>query len=268
MRLAVSHNTSYAYAASVSRSTQYIRLTPLSSRRQTVYHWELDLPANSSRLQDAYGNIVHVMTLDKPHDGIAIRARGMVDIADGEDDAGTRINPMYFLRETRLTAADAGLRAYAEGFAGYGNTVALLEALMQDLRAQMPYTPGSTHVSEPAAESFAKHQGVCQDHAHVFIACCRVLGVPARYVSGYLHSDEAEGHLASHAWVEAWVDGHWQTVDVTNSLLRPERHLKLAIGLDYLEACPVRGVRWGGNNECLTAHAAVSLVEASTAMDQ
>src|SRR5690606_34627238 len=106
-----------------------------------------------------------------------------------------------------------------------------------------------------------------QDHAHVFIACCRSLGIPARYVSGYLHADD-DGHLSSHAWVEAWLEDRWQTFDVTNGLLSPSRHLKLAIGLDYMEACPVRGVRWGGDNECLSASAAVSLLESSAQQNQ
>src|SRR5690606_22398794 len=109
--------------------------------------------------------------------------------------------------------------------------------------------------------------GVCQDHAHVFIACCRAQGIPARYVSGYLHTDDDE-HVASHAWAEAWCGGRWRTFDVTNGLLAPSRHLKLAIGLDYLEACPVRGVRWGGEHESLSAHAAVSLAEYARPTDQ
>jgi transglutaminase-like putative cysteine protease len=86
--------------------------------------------------------------------------------------------------------------------------------------------------------------GVCQDHTHAFLACARSLGIPARYVSGYLCTEDAS-HLASHAWAEAWLDDAWYSFDVTNELARPERHLKLAVGLDYLDACPVRGMRRG-----------------------
>lgn len=262
MKLAVRHDTSYAYEGQVTRSTQYIRLTPLSTRRQQVYHWELELPVNASIIQDAYGNHVHVMTLDRPHQDIAIHARGMVEITETDESDRGRVNPLYFLRDTALTRSDETLRTYAQGFLQGRDMEASLERLMHDLLARVPYTPGSTLVTEAAAASFAKGQGVCQDHAHIFIACCRSLGVPARYVSGYIHAGDDEGHVSSHAWVEAWIEGVWRTFDVTNGLTRPERHLKLAIGLDYLEACPVRGVRWGGDQESMTAHAAVTLVEA------
>ncbi|TNF34859.1 MAG: transglutaminase family protein [Gammaproteobacteria bacterium] len=266
MKLSISHDTTYAYEGEVSRSTQYIRLTPHSSERQTVFQWTLDLPVDASQLHDAYGNIVHVMTIDHPHDAIAIRARGVVEILPDADEGSDGINPLFFLRETPLTRADESIRDYAalhmQGAARRG-----LEHLMADLLLRMPYTPGSTHVYETAAESFAKGAGVCQDHTHVFIACCRSQGIPARYVSGYLHTDDDE-HLASHAWAEAWVDDHWHTFDVTNGLLVPSHHLKLAIGLDYMEACPVRGVRWGGDNEHLSAQAAVSLAEYPLFTDQ
>ncbi|NQD94490.1 transglutaminase family protein, partial [Pseudomonas sp. CrR25] len=107
-----------------------------------------------------------------------------------------------------------------------------------------------------AAEAFAGRQGVCQDHAHAFLACARSLGIPARYVSGYLYAGNSE-HLASHAWAEAWLDGAWYSFDVTNCLARPERHLKLAVGLDYLDACPVRGMRRGGGSEQMHAQVEV-----------
>lgn len=260
MKLTVSHHTCYTYASEVARSTQYIRLTPASTPHQTVYHWELELPVSASLSRDAYGNLMHVMTIDHPHDAISIAAHGMVEISGEDDPDGSTVNPLYFLRDTDLTRPDAVLHDYARGFAGT-NLRETLEAMMDDLRQRMPYTPGSTQVHEAASATFGRGMGVCQDHAHVFIACCRSLGVPARYVSGYIHVDDA-GHLASHAWVEAWLQERWQTFDVTNGLTRPSHHLKLAVGLDYLEACPVRGIRWGGEQESMSAHAAVSLSEA------
>lgn len=112
-------------------------------------------------------------------------------------------------------------------------------------------------VETSAAEAFAGRQGVCQDHAHAFLASTRSLGIPARYVSGYLYTDSSD-HLASHAWAEAWLDDAWYSFDVTNCLAKPERHLKLAVGLDYLDACPVRGMRRGGGIEQMYAHVEVS----------
>ena len=128
---------------------------------------------------------------------------------------------------------------------------------MHGLSEKMPYTPGITSVESTAAEAFAGGAGVCQDHTHAFLACARSLGVPARYVSGYLYSDDSE-HLASHAWAEAWIDGLWYCFDITNGMSRPQRHLKLAIGLDYLDACPVRGMRRGGGSEQMHARVYVS----------
>ena len=121
----------------------------------------------------------------------------------------------------------------------------------------MPFRPGDTHSACSAMEAFALGSGVCQDHTHVFLACCRHLGVPARYVSGYLHSDG----VASHAWAEAWVVDRWHSFDVANSRPAGEDHIKLAIGGDYLDACPIRGTRVGGGAETMLATA--SVVQAS-----
>jgi transglutaminase-like putative cysteine protease len=128
---------------------------------------------------------------------------------------------------------------------------------MEGLATRMPYSPGTTAVSSTAAEAFAGGTGVCQDHTHAFLACARSLGIPARYVSGYLYTED-ETHLASHAWAEAWLDNGWYSFDVTNRLIRPDRHLKLAVGLDYLDACPVRGMRRGGGAEQMQARVQVN----------
>lgn len=114
-----------------------------------------------------------------------------------------------------------------------------------------------TAVDSTAAQAFAGRAGVCQDYTHAFLACARSLGIPARYVSGYLCTED-ESHLASHAWAEAWLDGGWYSFDVTNRLDQPERHLKLAVGLDYLDACSVRGMRWSGGAESMLARVQVS----------
>jgi transglutaminase-like putative cysteine protease len=115
----------------------------------------------------------------------------------------------------------------------------------------MPYTQDVTDVSFNAAQSFAAGAGVCQDHAHVFTACCRALGLPARYVSGYVLTPERED-VASHAWGEVWLANRWHSFDVSNARNAGGTHLKLAVGLDYNDACPVRGIRRGGGEEVLT----------------
>jgi len=120
----------------------------------------------------------------------------------------------------------------------------------------MGFQPGETDVYTTATEAFAKKQGVCQDFAHVYLALARCIGLPARYVSGYLHTHATE-HVSSHAWVEVWVNDYWWGLDVANGVEAGHQHLKLAVGMDYLDACPVRGMRTGGGDESLNARANV-----------
>lgn len=256
MRLSIEHRTEYCYETPVSHSTQYLRLTPKSSARQRVLSWDLDMPDVASRGTDGFGNILHVLTMDRPHDAITISARGEVEIVDEylEDD-DQRLSPLVYQRFTAITRADPMIRDFALRFAGSAPQQRLAE-LSATLLELMPYVPGSTVVSSTATEAFSAGRGVCQDHTHVFLSCCRVLGIPARYVSGYLYTDDSN-HVASHAWAEVWLSDRWHTFDVTNQAIEPTHHLKLAVGLDYLDACPVRGVRYGGGVESMHAFALV-----------
>ncbi|BBU44730.1 transglutaminase family protein [Pseudomonas monteilii] len=252
MKLSIRHDTTYSYASDVSNSIQFLRLTPRSSARQRINEWQLGLPCKVKSQIDPYGNILHVLTLDKPHGHLALTASGQVEIdPDCEQEAESQ-SPLPFLRVSRLTQADDTLKAFATRQCGQHRDRAALTGLMQGLAEHMPYSPGATSVGTTAIEAFNGGAGVCQDHTHAFLACARSLGVPARYVSGYLCTED-EQHLASHAWAEAWIDDAWYSFDITNRLTRPDRHLKLAVGLDYLDACPVRGVRRGGGIESMQA---------------
>jgi len=246
MKLSVSHDTRYSYDDQVRASIQYLRLTPQPSTRQRVLDWALELPGTARAQRDGFGNLLHVLTLDEPHEAVVIHARGVVEIDAACECEPDPQSPFPYLRSTRLTEADDALRTFAAHHGGRDRDG--LIALMHALHAQMAYVPGMTDVESTAAQAFAGAQGVCQDHAHVFIACARSLGVPARYVSGYLYTEHSV-EVASHAWAEAWLDGAWYCFDVTNRMARPERHLKLAVGLDYLDACPVRGMRRGGGEQ-------------------
>ncbi|SDL54720.1 transglutaminase family protein [Pseudomonas indica] len=257
MRLSIRHDTTYHYDDQVRASIQYLRLTPQESERQHVISWQLDLPRPARAQRDPYGNILHVLTLDEPHESIVIGARGQVDIDEHQDAEHDRQSALPFLRFTRLTQPDEALREFAASQCKERRDRSALTDLMQALNARITYQPGTTQVESTAAEAFAGGVGVCQDHAHAFLACVRSLGVPARYVSGYLYT-ESSTHLSSHAWAEAWLGDAWYSFDVTNCLTRPERHLKLAVGLDYLDACPVRGMRRGGGGEQMHARVLVS----------
>jgi transglutaminase-like putative cysteine protease len=248
MKLAIHHDTTYRYADRVRASIQYLRLTPQDSTRQRVLDWHLELPPSVHAQRDGHGNVLHVLTLDEPHQSIVIGARGQVEIDENCECEWGEGSPLPYLRSTALTAADAALREFARACCGERRDRAALIELMEALHQRMPFTPGITQVDTPAAEAFALGLGVCQDHTHVFLACARSLDVPARYVSGYLCT-AGSSELASHAWAEVWIDGAWYSFDVTNRLTRPSRHLKLAVGLDYLDACPVRGMRRGGQEQ-------------------
>jgi len=261
MRLSISHETTYHYEDQVRASIQYLRLTPHDSERQQVLSWELALPRPVRAQVDPFGNILHVLTMDEPHEAIVIGARGQVEIDEKREAEHESQSCLPFLRFTRLTEADEAIRSFAAKQTKKRTDRTALIDLMQALNQHITYTPGASEVDTSAAQAFANRAGVCQDHTHAFLACARSLGVPSRYVSGYLYSDSSE-HLASHAWAEAWIDDAWYSFDVTNQLAIPERHLKLAVGLDYLDACPVRGMRRGGGCEQMHAKVHVSPTQA------
>lgn len=264
MKLTINHLTHYQYDEQVKFSTQYLRLTPQTSARQQIKEWKLVLPASAVATTDAFGNVMHVLTLDSPHQEIVIHAQGVVEIADTieeeVEDTGAQLSPLVFLRTTPLTDADELIRGFARRYYREEDPCASLETLMAELILKMPYTPGATQVHDSAAGAFAKGKGVCQDHTHVFLACCRSLQIPARYVSGYVYSRDTE-HVAMHAWAEAWLNDRWYSFDITNNTRHLNQHLRLAVGMDYLDACPVRGSRFGGGIEEMFSAAEVSLFE-------
>ncbi|UPT57565.1 transglutaminase family protein [Dickeya zeae] len=263
MKLTINHLTHYRYDEEVKFSTQYLRLTPQSSARQRIREWKLTLPTSAVATTDAYGNLMHVLTLDSPHHDILIHAQGVVEIAEGVEEVPEEedgLSPLIFLRSTTLTEADDAIRTFALRYYQEADPIGSLETLMAELQLKMPYTPGATQVQDTACVAFAKGKGVCQDHTHVFLACCRSLHIPARYVSGYVYSRDTT-HVAMHAWAEVWLNERWHSFDITNNTRKLNQHLRLAVGMDYLDACPVRGSRLGGGCEEMFSEAAVSLFE-------
>jgi len=260
MRISIDHTTRYVYETPVRYSTQYLRLVPQSTNRQQIVSWRLDTPVSPLELRDGYGNILHMLTIDRPVSEIVIRSAGVVDTSPSLDDAvdESKLSPLVFLRSTPLTRTDGVLCDFAEQYRRRAGTLSGLRDLAQGVLKRLPFLPGVTAVHSTAAEAFKAGNGVCQDHAHVFITCCRHLGIPARYASGYLYSPgHSESAVASHAWAEAWVVDRWRSFDVTNGKPAGEHHIRLAIGADYLEASPVRGVRHGGGEEQMIASALV-----------
>lgn len=249
MKINIKHQTNYRYDSPTKRSIQLLRVTPQSFANQKVHAWTLKLPCFGQELFDGFGNFCTLLSWTQPHQELCVEAEGEVEIDESLDYvADMRLPPELFLCDTELTQCTGQIRAVASRYLSAGISRSALQDWSADILARMPYQPGSTHVATTAADAFLQSKGVCQDHTHVFLAGARALGVPARYVSGYLYTDDAQ-HLASHAWAEAWLDGHWYVFDVSNQLFSPSHHVQIAIGRDYNDAAPIRGVRVGGGHE-------------------
>lgn len=258
MRIRIDHETRYGYARAARFIVQSLRLTPRSTECQQVRDWriETDVDTRLRRSEDAFGNIVHTLYTERPTDALMVRVTGEVATTNtGGVLKGVieRLSPLVFLRDTPLTHADPALRAFAAEI-GEGPTLSRLHELMGRINDSVAFMVGSTTADHTAADAFAQKQGVCQDHAQIFIACARRLGIPARYISGHLHrSDGAIDQDAAHAWAEAYVeDLGWVGFDAANGIAPTEHYVRVACGLDALGASPIRGTSYGGGQETMT----------------
>lgn len=262
MRIEISHSTHYRYDAPVSQSVQHLRLTPPSDTCQSVLDWRIETPGMEKALtyNDAFGNVVHLITQGRLGDTMTIRARGIVETRDNHGVVGYLPEAMparVYLRQSELTRPSAGIRKLAS-ILDKTRDVAGFHALMNEIREQVTYRIGVTETHMPAAEVLTAGEGVCQDHAHIFIAAARHAGVPARYVSGYLLLEDDDASEAHHAWAEALVEPlGWVGFDVSNGISPTDHHIRLSVGLDSRSAAPIRGVRWGGAEEDLAVEVRV-----------
>jgi transglutaminase-like putative cysteine protease len=257
MRIRVRHATTYAYDHPADGVVQALRLTPSSHEGQHILHWRVDVDVDGVMrvTRDAFGNVLHLFYAERPVSRLTLRVSGEAEVQETAGvvrGAPEPFPPAVFLRPTPLTAADHAICAWAEAMPGE-DVLARLHGLMADLRQRMSFDTRATDVGTPAAEAFGRSQGVCQDYAHVFIAAARALGAPARYVPGHLSRPEAGEQEAAHAWAEAYVpDLGWVAFDPTNGICADQSYLRVAVGLDYLDAAPLRGARRGGGEERLS----------------
>jgi transglutaminase-like putative cysteine protease len=267
MRIVIDYETQYRYETPSRSLAQLIRVTPRSFDSQYVAAWRLDLDLDAivRESEDAFGNICHAVFSQKPHDQLTIHVRGEVETADTHGlttGLPEPLPPEVFLRPTPLTLPGAALLEFAaEVGRGAGTDVLTrLHDLLSATHKKIVFQTEATTAATTAEEAFAAGAGVCQDLTHIFLACARVLGVPARYVSGHLL--KLNGQIeqeATHAWAEAFVpDLGWIGFDVANGACPAETHVRVAAGFDYLSAAPVRGVRIGGGREALSVKLNVS----------
>jgi transglutaminase-like putative cysteine protease len=259
MRLQVFHRTVYRYSAPIRYAIQSLRLEPRPYEGLNVLNWRVEGEGHHAlpSFLDGLGNIVHCYSIDRPHSEAAVSVTGEVDTRRDDGVVVGTVEPMppeFFLRTTPLTEPDPAIRALAASAAGGKDLIDRLHRLMQTVRDRLDYRPGTTDSQTNAADALANGVGVCQDHAHLFIAAARSIEIPARYVSGYLWTGQnGEEYEATHAWAEACVpDLGWVGFDAANRICPNENYIRVAVGLDYWAAAPVRGVRRGAAEESLS----------------
>jgi transglutaminase-like putative cysteine protease len=277
----VRHTTIFRYEPAVRESVMEVRLQPRSDgdQRCLTFTLEVDPAANVMQYRDFTGNTVHHFDIAGTHKLVKVTAQSAVEVqsalpprgSDSGDwadlDALVAGNDYWeMLLPSHFAHSNAPLEHLAEELGGdrRGNPLTLLTELNEAIYNLFAYVPNSTKVDSPIEEALRARQGVCQDFAHIMIALVRRLNVPCRYVSGYMfHRDETEKDRslegASHAWVEALVPGlGWVAFDPTNNLVGGDRHIRVAIGRDYADVPPTRGVYKGEAQSELSVAVTVS----------
>jgi transglutaminase-like putative cysteine protease len=267
MLIHVRHRTRYTYDHPVQSMIQALRLSPRNHEGQYVRRWQIDLDQDGTLRpgEDSFGNVLHMLSLDGPLTSLCITVEGEVEMLDTNGivrGALEKFPAELYLRDTPLTQADAAIVEFAEGIAGKAgsNKLKILHGLLGAIHGDIVFDTQQTDTATTAADAFRMKQGVCQDLSHVFIAAARHLGIPARYVGGYLmRSDDNIHQEAGHAWAEAYIDGlGWVGFDPANGICPTEAHIRVAAGLDYLGASPIRGARLGGLAERMEVQVTVA----------
>ncbi len=252
MHLSILHTTSYSYSGPVAHGLQQLRLTPKSRMGQSVLAWRTTVEGGRRELDYDDHNMNQVVLVSFSGDShtLKVTCEGEVETADTGGVVGRHAGfaPLwYFLTTTPRTRAGAGVRALIRGLAAEcEDEIARFHALSDRIREIVPYETGATRADTDAEEAIAIGAGVCQDHAHIFLAAARAMGAPARYVSGYLMVEGQVHHEASHAWAEVHIDPlGWVGYDISNGISPDARYVRVATGLDYGEAAPVTGIHAG-----------------------
>jgi transglutaminase-like putative cysteine protease len=283
MIYSVRHTTTFRYQPAVRESVMEVRLQPRSDAQQRCLSFQLDISpaANIMQYTDFTGNTVHHFDIAGRHSEVKVTAQSMVEVQDSPapraadagdwddldaivatDDYWDMLGPSEFVQPSELLDQLATeLRCERRG-----NPLELLTEINEAIYEMFDYVPNSTKVDSPIDEALRTRQGVCQDFAHIMIALVRRLKIPCRYVSGYMfHRDPSheksdrslEG--ASHAWAEALVPHlGWVAFDPTNNLSGADRHIRVAIGRDYADVPPTRGVYKGEAESELSVAVVVS----------
>lgn len=260
MRFRVFHRTRYIYRAPVRDSYNELRLRPVTDDKSRLEFFLLNInpPARLRHFRDNWLNYVHYFDLPEPHSDLSIEAQSTINTTNPYKD-GKPLGVKFAALKTDLddmVVPFLGGSQYVEVSPEVwrlgidirderDDVLETAEAVMHHIFQNWEYAPNATTVSTHMNEVLATKRGVCQDFAHLMIGICRSLGIPSRYVSGYLYNgpdSHLRGAQASHAWVEVHVPGKgWYGLDPTNDTLADERHIKIATGRDYNDAAPITG---------------------------
>jgi transglutaminase-like putative cysteine protease len=284
MNFRVTHTTEYTYREPVSVSHHLMHLTPRITFHQKCLSRNITMappPAIVSERRDYFGNTASFCIVQEPHKHLSIHATSEVEVWEPTwpvpaktapwETPVTEIEPSQFLVDSPFIRAEPKYADYARiSFPPGRPMLEGLSDLTTRIHKDFAYDPRATTVATPLADVFEKRRGVCQDFAHLEIACLRSLKLPARYVSGYIQTTAAPGKEklvgadASHAWLAAYCQGFgWIDVDPTNNKLAGTQHLTVAWGRDYSDVPPVRGIIVGGGSHQLQVGVEVTPLSAS-----
>jgi transglutaminase-like putative cysteine protease len=273
MKHHIIHDTVFHYDALVTESIMEVRLRPRDDEQQRCQQFNLSITPKTvvHEFVDSLGNHIHHFDVPAPHQSLLVRAESVVEVWIPNPRPTTlpidswqtlnalRTTPLLdMLLPSTFAVASSYLLAFMQqyAFTRESDPLTTIDRIARTLYETITYTPQSTSVDSPIDVVLEQRKGVCQDIAHVMIAICRQLGIPARYVSGYLYhrrddNDRSQAD-ATHAWVEAWIPTiGWVGIDPTNNIWTGERHIRMAIGRDYADVPPTRGVYRGNASERL-----------------
>jgi transglutaminase-like putative cysteine protease len=268
VKLEIVHSTQYRYSGPIAETVMEVRLQPMDGGGQRCLDFELSVSSGIKprSYRDGYGNNVHYFNLVRPHSGLTVTGRSLVETGgERESDPGEEL-VLDFLRYRSPVKDVPGVRDLARrhAIADPGDSAAVADALDEltlTISREFAYDRAVTNVYSAVDDVLELRAGVCQDFAHLFIAAARAMGVPARYASGYIHSQGSGRASASHAWAEAWVAGTgWIGYDATHPVRTGEQHVRVAVGRDYSDAAPTRGVYIGSATGTMAVRVKTRLV--------
>lgn len=284
MYYAITHLTTFSYSETITDSVMELRMQPRSDETQSCLRFDLKISpkARAFSYRDYLGNMIHQFDIPGRHRRLAVRAESVVETkhsdplpgtlqpdAWGELAAALDDRDLYdMILPSRFARPSAALEAFMQerGIRPGDDPLLTLVALNKTVYQSFKYMPNVTSVDSPIDHTLEEGKGVCQDFAHIMIALGRSMGIPCRYVSGYLfyraHDHDRSSEDATHAWVEAWLpDLGWVGFDPTNDLICGERHIRVAVGRDYADVPPTKGVFMGESESTLTVSVKVSKLD-------